>query len=123
MLLAQIKAVEAERDALIAHETPETLAGATALLGIRGIGPEFATILYTEGLFRHFDNRRQIASYAGLAPSPWQSGNVNREQGVSRAGNPRLRATMVELALTDPGGRTGNPFGSQTPILSLVPFS
>jgi transposase len=53
----------------------------TALLGIKGIGPEFATILYTEGLFRHFDNRRQIASYAGLAPSPWQSGNVNREQG------------------------------------------
>ncbi|WP_139322528.1 transposase, partial [Rhizobium sp. TBD182] len=44
------------------------------------------------------DNRRQIASYAGLAPSPWQSGNVNREQGVSKAGNPRLRATMVELA-------------------------
>lgn len=98
LLLAQIKAVEAERDALIAHETPETPAGATALLGIRGIGPEFATILYTEGLFRHFDNRRQIASYAGLAPSPWQSGNVHREQGVSKAGNPRLRATMVELA-------------------------
>jgi transposase len=65
---------------------------------VRGIGPEFATILYTEGLFRHFDNRRQIASYAGLAPSPWQSGNVNRDQGVSKAGNPRLRATMVELA-------------------------
>ena len=98
LLLTQIKAVEAERDALIVHETPETPPGATALLGIRGIGPEFATILYTEGLFRHFDNRRQIASYAGLAPSPWQSGNVNREQGVSKAGNPRLRATMVELA-------------------------
>ncbi|MFW8588137.1 IS110 family transposase [Rhizobium beringeri] len=98
LLLTQIKAVEAERDALIVHETPETPPGATALLGIRGIGPEFATILYTEGLFRHFDNRRQIASYAGLAPSPWQSGNINREQGVSKAGNPRLRATMVELA-------------------------
>jgi len=97
LLLTQIKAVEAERDALIVQETPETPKEATALLGIKGIGPEFATILYTEGLFRHFDNRRQIASYAGLAPSPWQSGNVNREQGVSK-GNPRLRATMVELA-------------------------
>jgi len=82
LLLAQIKAVEAERDALIVQKTSETPKGATALLGIRGIGPEFATILYTEGLFRHFDNRRQIASYAGLAPSPWQSGNVNREQGA-----------------------------------------
>jgi len=98
LLLTQIKAVEAERDALIVNETSETPKKATALLGIKGIGPEFATILYTEGLFRHFDNRRQIASYAGLAPSPWQSGNVNREQGVSKAGNPRLRATMVELA-------------------------
>ncbi|MET3858651.1 transposase [Rhizobium sp. OAE497] len=97
-MITQIKAVEAEREALIVQETPETPKGATALLGIKGIGPEFATILYTEGLFRHFDNRRQIASYAGLAPSPWQSGNVNREQGVSKAGNPRLRATMVELA-------------------------
>ncbi|WP_312408085.1 IS110 family transposase [Rhizobium sp.] len=98
LILKQIKAVEAERDALIVQETPATPKEATALLGIRGIGPEFATILYTEGLFRHFDNRRQIASYAGLAPSPWQSGNVNRDQGVSKAGNPRLRATMVELA-------------------------
>ncbi|MGK9055702.1 IS110 family transposase [Neorhizobium petrolearium] len=98
LLLTQIKAVEAERDALIVRETSETPKEAAALLGIKGIGPEFATILYTEGLFRHFDNRRQIASYAGLAPSPWQSGNVNREQGVCKAGNPRLRATMVELA-------------------------
>lgn len=68
LLLIQIKAVEAERDALIVHETSETPKEATALLGIRGIGPEFAMVLYTEGLFRHFDNRRQIASRAGLAP-------------------------------------------------------
>ncbi|TCR68960.1 transposase [Rhizobium sp. BK376] len=68
LLLTQIKAVEAERDALIVRETLETPKEATALFGIKGIGPEFATILYTEGLFRHFDNRRQIAPYAGLAP-------------------------------------------------------
>jgi len=98
LLLTQIKALEAERDALIVRETSEAPKEATALLAIKGIGPEFAAILYTEGLLRHFDNRRQIASYAGLAPSPWQSGNVNREQGVSKAGNPRLRATRVEIA-------------------------
>jgi transposase len=68
------------------------------LLGLKGIGPEFAAILYSEGLFRHFDNRRQVAAYAGLAPSPWQSGSIDREQGVSKAGNPRLRTTMVQLA-------------------------
>ncbi|WP_367882541.1 transposase [Rhizobium sp. WYJ-E13] len=57
-----------------------------------------SSILYTEGLFRHFDNRRQNRLLPWPRPSPWQSGNVNREQGVSKAGNPRLRATMVELA-------------------------
>lgn len=98
LLLTQIKAVEAERDALMSRESTSAPARAATLLRIKGIGPEFATILYSEGLFRHFDNRRQVAAYAGLAPSPWQSGNVNREQGVSKAGNPRLRATMVELA-------------------------
>lgn len=68
------------------------------MLDLKGIGPEGAAILYAEGLFRHFDNRRQIAAYAGLAPTPWQSGSVQHEQGVSKAGNPRLRTTMIELA-------------------------
>lgn len=49
-------------------------------------------------MFRHFANRRQIAAYAGLAPTPWQSGSVDREQGVSKAGNPRLRTTLIQLA-------------------------
>ncbi|WP_164598494.1 IS110 family RNA-guided transposase [Rhizobium ruizarguesonis] len=97
LLLEQIKTVEAERDALIAEQTTSA-SPAAVLLGIRGVGSEFAAILHSEGLFRHFDNRRQVAAYAGLAPSPWQSGSINREQGVSKAGNPRLRTTMVELA-------------------------
>ena len=65
--------------------------------------PEFAAILWSEGLFRHFDNRRQVASYAGLAPTPWQSGSVDREQGVSKAGNPRLRTTLIQLKMGGPG--------------------
>src|SRR6266705_452440 len=68
------------------------------LAGLKGIGPETATVLWSEGLFRPFDNRRQVAAYAGLAPTPWQSGSIDHEQGVSKAGNPRLRTTMVELA-------------------------
>jgi transposase len=100
LTLAQIKAVEAERDAALAEEPQHREMPATAkmLLGIKGIGPEFAALLWSEGLFRHFDNRRQVAAYAGLAPTPWQSGAVSREQGVSRAGNPRLRTTMIQLA-------------------------
>lgn len=98
LLLGQIKAVEAERDALIAEKKPDQTAPMTALLALNGIGAEFAAILYAEGLFRQFGNRRQIAAYAGLAPSPWQSGTINQEQGVSKAGNPRLRTTMIQLA-------------------------
>lgn len=100
LTLAQIKAVEAERDAALAEEPQHREMPATAkmLLGIKGIGPEFAALLWSEGLFRHFDNRRQVAAYAGLAPTPWQSGAVSRDQGVSRAGNPRLRSTMIQLA-------------------------
>jgi transposase len=98
LLLEQVKAVEGERDALLAEPDTVTPAPAAMLLGIKGIGPEFAAILWSEGLFRHFDNRRQIASYAGLAPTPWQSGSVDREQGVSKAGNSRLRTTLVQLA-------------------------
>ena len=98
LLMEQIKAVEAERDALLAREHAVALAPAAMLLDIKGIGPEFAGILWAEGLFRHFANRRQVAAYAGLAPTPWQSGSVDREQGVSKAGNPRLRTTLIQLA-------------------------
>ena len=97
LLLAQIKAVEAERDALLAAETKAPVAPAM-LLGVKGIGPEFAAVLWSEGLSRPFENRRQIAAYAGLAPTPWQSGSVDREQGISQSGNPRLRTTMIQLA-------------------------
>jgi transposase len=55
-------------------------------------------VLYFEGLYRHFGNRREVAAYAGLAPTPWRSGTIDREQGISKAGNPRLRHIMVELA-------------------------
>jgi transposase len=101
LLLEQIAAVEKERDAMLAAQkecAAEPLAPASLLLEVKGIGPEFAAILTSEGFFRHFDNRRQVAAYAGLAPTPWQSGTIDREQGVSKAGNPRLRTTMIQLS-------------------------
>jgi transposase len=96
LLLDQIKAVEAARDALLAGPVPAPVPA--MLLGLKGIGSEFAGVLWSEGLYRHFDNRKQVAAYAGLAPTPWQSGSIDREQGVSKAGNPRLRTTMIQLA-------------------------
>jgi transposase len=98
LLLKQIKAVEGERDELLTAVETAAPAPAAILLNVKGIGPEFAAVLWSEGLFRHFDNRRQVAAYAGLAPTPWQSGTVDREQGVSKSGNPRLRTTLIQLA-------------------------
>ena len=98
LVLRQIAAVEADRDALVRPDHADAEAPAARLMKLRGIGPEFAAVLWLEGLFRRFANRRQLAAYAGLAPSPWQSGGVDREQGISESGNPRLRTAMVELA-------------------------
>jgi transposase len=102
LLCGQIKAVEAERDALLARleqaAPPDRPAPTAMLAELVGIGAESASVLWHEGLFRPFDNRRQVAAYAGLAPTPWQSGKIDREQGVSKAGNPRLRTAMIQLA-------------------------
>jgi transposase len=98
LVLAQLKTVAAERDTLLKTASDEMPSPPAMLVQLKGIGPETAAVLWSEGLFRRFDNRRQVAAYAGLAPTPWQSGSIDHEQGVSKAGNTRLRTTMVELA-------------------------
>ena len=103
LLVEQIKQVEAEQDAVLAAAA--TAAGAQAtpepvamLLALKGIGANFAAVLWLEAFYRRFANRRQLAAYAGLAATPWRSGGIAREQGVSKAGNPRLRTMMIQLA-------------------------
>jgi transposase len=103
LLLEQIKTVEVEQDALLAAAgKPGTEitapAPVTMLLALKAMGPNFAAVLWSEAFYRQFSNRRQVASYAGLAPTPWRSGGIEREQGVSKAGNPRLRTMMIQLA-------------------------
>jgi transposase len=60
--------------------------------------PRVCEMVDHEGLYRSFANRRDVAAYAGLVPTPWRSGSIDREQGISKAGNPRLRHIMIELA-------------------------
>src|SRR5207244_6929684 len=102
LLLEQIKAVEAERDALLAAGRPADEKAApepvAMLLALEGLGANFAAVLWSEEFYRQFSNRRQVAAYAGLAATPWQSGAIRHEQGVSKAGNPRLRTTMIQIA-------------------------
>ncbi len=69
------------------------------LLGVRGVGAQSALLLVRE-LFgwREIKNRREVAALAGLAPTPYDSGQTRREQGISKAGSKRIRWLMVELA-------------------------
>ena len=68
------------------------------LLRLKCLGPAFATTLTSEVFYKDFRNRREVASYFGLTPSPWRSGGIDREQGISKAGNPRARCAAIELA-------------------------
>jgi transposase len=98
LLRRQIAEVEAERDAAAEPAAGAGPSPVALLAGLKGVGPQTAAVLYQEGLYRGFADRREVAAYAGLAPTPWRSGKVAREQGISKAGNPRLRHAMVELA-------------------------
>jgi transposase len=103
LVLSQISAVEAERNLALnqAGMVETTSAGQKAgalLVRLKGIGPETASVLSSEAFFRSFSNRREVAAYAGLTPSPWQSGGMDIEQGISKAGNARLRRTLVQVA-------------------------
>src|SRR6202040_2004517 len=69
-----------------------------ALQRIRGIGSNFAAVLVREVLYRSFANRRQLASYVGITPMPYQSGGMDRDRSISRAGNPRARTSLIQLA-------------------------
>ena len=68
------------------------------LAKLKAIGPEFATTLVGEVFYREFANRRKLGSYVGLGSSPFCSGPVDRDQGISKAGNPTARSMMIELA-------------------------
>jgi transposase len=100
LVVQMIKEIEAERKAIIEEAAPQhpNADKIKVLAELSSIGPEFATRLVGEVFYRSFDNRRQLASFAGIAPSPWSSGSIARDQGISKAGSGFVRTTMIELA-------------------------
>ncbi len=78
---------------------PAAAARERDLLGrLKSLGLVTSAGMANEVFYKDFGNRRQVAAYIGLAPSPWQSGGTDREQGISKAGNPRARRMAIELA-------------------------
>jgi transposase len=69
------------------------------LVRLRGIGVPSAWVLVMESLgWRQFNNRKQVGGSVGLVGTPYDSGESSREQGISKAGNARVRSLLVELA-------------------------
>jgi transposase len=102
LVLKLIDQVEAARDAVLKKDAPadEAERMIRSLTDLRSIGPDFATLLVREAFVRPFRDRRALAGYVGLGGTPFSSGGSEREQGIGKDGNRRVRAAMVELAWT-----------------------
>jgi len=95
----QISALEStRRQRLNADETPQ-VEQVRSLLELRGLGLNGAWLLvYELFAWREFDKRKQVGASVGLTPTPYHSGESEHEQGISKAGNRRMRRMLVELA-------------------------
>ena len=96
---AQVKALEAEQRRRVLEGDGKEVDQIRQLMLLKSIGQQSSWILVKEFFgWRAFRNRRQVGSCAGLVPTPYNSGDSEREQGISKAGNDRVRKLMVELS-------------------------
>jgi transposase len=94
---AQINELDAQQQVAVA--AAPACAALRQLVQLKGVATTSASVLLDEGLvWRAFRNRRQIGGVLGFAPTPYESGESQREQGISRAGNARLQAISIQLA-------------------------
>jgi transposase len=100
----RLAGLETQRAALETQQRAAVVTAAPAsalrqLVQLKGVASTSASVLLDEGLvWRAFRNRRQIGGVLGFAPTPYDSGETEREQGISRAGNARLQAISIQLA-------------------------
>ena len=96
----QVRALEAEQK-LRVQEAGESgaLKQIYQLLQLKGVGWQSSWVLVMEFFaWRDFRNQGQVGACAGLTPTPYASGQIQREQGISKAGNRRVRTLMIELS-------------------------
>jgi transposase len=99
MVIEQIKLLEKEREMRLKDPKTISLQQIVKLQRLRGIGTQSSWLFVMEFFgWRQFRNRREVAALSGLAPTPYDSGSRTRDQGISKAGNPRVRAMSVEIA-------------------------
>jgi transposase len=99
-ICSQLAEAEADRKLALTDETSSfphrDKVRRLATLG--AVGETTATVLVAEVFHRTFETRRHLASFIGLAPSPYASGDVSRDRGINKAGTKLARQTLVELA-------------------------
>jgi transposase len=111
VVLDQLKDVSAERNAIALGKKTDTMPNEqnsvdsdadakmiAALTRIKGVGPNDASVLVREAFWRKFSNRREVAAWSGLAPTPWASGTISRDQGISKTGPAIFRSHVLQIA-------------------------
>jgi len=100
----QIKGLEVWQKELIERSKKEeteseSLKKVVQLMELKSIGPISAWVMVMEGLgWRQYKNRKEVAASVGLTPTPYSSGDSQREQGISKSGNRRMRTLLIELS-------------------------
>lgn len=95
----QVQELEAERRQLLRHSTEPNVEQVRRLLQLRGLGENSAWLFVMEFFgWREFRTRRQVGGLAGLTPTPYQSSEQSREQGIDKAGNSPIRSMAIEIA-------------------------
>jgi len=98
-LQTQIKALEKERWNLVRYSDRPDIEMVRQLMHLKGIGVGSAWLYVMEFFaWRNFHNRRQVGALIGLAPTPYQSGDDAREQGISKEGNTFVRSMAIQIA-------------------------
>ena len=96
---AQLKSLEQQQAAALAEPATPSQQKAHKLSQLKAVGLQSSWVLSHECFgWRTFRNRKQVGAFAGLAGTPFDSGETLREQGISKAGSGRVRTTMIELA-------------------------
>jgi transposase len=99
MINEQIRQLDHSRAEAIRTSTTPAVEQVRQLLRLKAIGKNSAWVYVMEFFsWRNFLNRRELGSLAGLTPTPYQSGESAKEQGISKAGNRRIRAMAIEIA-------------------------
>jgi transposase len=95
----QIKDLEAKRKELLRTSQEPSVEQVRRLLCLRGIGENSAWLFVMEFFaWREFRTRRQVGGLSGLTPTPYQSSEQSREQGIDKSGNSPVRSIAIEIA-------------------------